>query len=432
MHTIDYTYLRPKKAKALRGWYDEEVIIQDTPEIWAGENATILPLRRDAASGLLFGYGGVVDQEGNYVDLSCIQNRVQFAYPFDNSEYKNEKVVYCGYLVNHWGHFLIEAVTRLWYFLENDTTVDKYVFFVDEGEDRIVKGNYLEFLKLLKIWDKLEIINKPTTYREVIVPELGLKCRNSYSPKLIAVFDEVAKNVTVNPAWETCSKIYYSRSQLAKGLPFEFGFDALDNFFEKNGYSILYPEKVPLGQMIHYIRNAQVVASLSGSLPHNMLFANNGQRLEIVERLVISDDNQTDVNRMRQLQVTYIDANIPLYTIDFVGPFIMGYTPELQKFAADQEYLPPDDHYLTEKHYKNCFVKYMKAYEDLYNYNWFMQEWYGPFADSQYEGYLAGKSYFADYLDRKKPYRWYHYLQFHYHKQLIKRILIKLNLRKEG
>lgn len=420
---IDYSYLRPKKAEALKKWYDEGVDVREELDVWRGKDATVLPLRRNPEFGLLFGKGGVVDCNGNYVELSCIEQRVQFAYPFEKAEYKDETVVYCGYLVNHWGHFLVEAVTRLWYFLENDPSVDKYVFFVDENEEREIRGNYREFLELLKIWDKLEIINKPTTYREVIVPELGLKCRSHYSPKLVKVFDTIAENVVVDPSWQKLKKIYYSRSQFQKGIPFEFGFATLDDFFEKNGYTVLFPEKVPLSQMIFYIRNAEVVASLSGTLPHNMLFGNSGQKVEIVERLVISDDNQTDVNRMRELQVTYIDANLPLYPIDFVGPFIMGYNEEMQRFAKDNGYVAPDPKYCTEKHYKKCFVQYMKAYEDLYNYRWFMQDWYAPFMVSIHEGYEASLAYFGDYINRKKPYRWYHYCQFHYWKQFVKRLL---------
>ena len=423
MLSIDYRYLRPKKAKALKAWYDAPVEVRENPEIWQGSNATILPLRRD--DQLLFGRGGVVDSDGNYVDLSAIPGRVQYAYPFENAEYRDETVVYCGYLVNHWGHFLIEGVTRLWYFLENDRRVDKYVFFLDEHEEREIKGNYREFLELLKIWDRLEIINRPTTYREVIVPELGIHMRTAYTPKLVKVFDAAADSVVPDPSWETPEKIYFSRSQFQKGLPFESGYDTLDNFFAKNGYTILYPEKVPLSRMIHYIRNSKVVASLSGSLPHNMLFANQGQRVEIVERLVISDDNQTDVNRMRQLQVTYIDASIPIYPVDFVGPLIMGYTDCLKRFAEDKGYAPPDGQYLTEKHDRRCFVKYMKAYVDLYNCNWFMADWYAPFAESLYEGFRAGQAHFGAYLNRKKPYRWYHYFEFHYWKQFVKRLLNK-------
>ena len=420
---IEYRYLRPEKARALKNWYDAPMEVRENPATWQGQNATVLPLRRRADFGLLFGKGGVVDENGQYVPMSAIPGRVEGSYAVENPEFRDEKVVYCGYLVNHWGHFLIEGVTRLWYFLENDPTIDKYVFFLDENEAREIKGNYRLFLELLKIWDKLEILNQPTTYREIIGPELGIHMRTAYTPKLTRVFDAAAANVQPDLSWETPEKIYFSRSQFQKGKPFEFGFDSLDNFYEKNGYTILYPEKVPLDRMIHYIRNAKVVASLSGSLPHNMLFARQGQTVEIVERLVISDDNQTDVNRMRDLNVIYIDANIPLYPIDFVGPFIMGYTPELQRFAADNGYAPPDEKYLTEKHYKHCFVQYMKAYSDLYRYNWFQDSWYGPFADSLYEGFQAGHAFFGDYLDGKKPFRWHHYLELHYFKQLIKRVL---------
>lgn len=421
MQSIHYQYMRPKKAAALKQWCDFPVEVRENPVVWTGSNATILPLRKDPE--LQFGRGGVVDCNGNYVSMSGIPLRIDHGYPFENAQYKDEKVVYCGYLIDHWGHFLIEAVTRLWYFMENDASVDKYVFFIEEGSDREISGNYLEFLKLLKIWDRLEIINKPVTYREVIVPELGIVCRESYTPKLVKVFDAVAENVVPDPTWETPEKIFYSRSQFAKGKPFEFGFECIDNFFEKNGYTILYPEKVPLSRMIHYIRNSKVVASLSGSLPHNMLFANQGQKLEIVERLVINDDNQTDVNRLRELDVTYIDANMPIYAVNFVGPVIMGYTEQLQSFAEDNAYDAPDARYLTEGYRKQCFCRYMKAYQDLYNNRWFMEDWFAQFANSIYEGFQAGLTYFGDYIDRKKPYRWYHYFEFHYWKQFVKRLL---------
>ena len=192
---IDYTYLRPKKAEALKKWYDASVEIRHAPTVWQGEQATILPLRRDPSFGLLFGKGGVVDCQGQYVDLSAIPGRVQHAYPFQAPDCREETVVYCGYMVNHWGHFLIEGVTRLWYFLEQDASVDKYVFFLDEGEQRQIQGNYREFFQLLGIWDKLEFINRPTTFRRVIVPELGIHMRQGYTPKLLGVFDRIAENV---------------------------------------------------------------------------------------------------------------------------------------------------------------------------------------------------------------------------------------------
>ena len=421
MYHIEYQYLRPKKAAALKRWHEDPFEVRESLQVWHGEKATILPLRKDPE--LQFGRGGVVDAEGNYVELSGIPLRVWNGYPVENPEYRDQKVVYCGYMINQWGHFLIEGVCRLWYFLEQDSTIDKYIFFLDENEQREIRGNYRELLELLGIWDKIEFINKPITYREVLVPELALRCLTYYSPKLREMFDVIADNVVPDPSWQPLEKIYYSRSQFSKGIPFEFGYDLLDDFFAKNGYTILYPEKVPLSQMIFYIRNSKVVASLSGSLPHNMFFARNGQTVEIVERCTINDDNQVDVNRIRDLHVVPIDANIPIYPINFVGPFIMGYTPELQHFAEDNGYCAPDPKYLTEKYYKKCFINYMKAYKDLYRYNWFMYDWYDQFTDTMIEAYQAGHAYFGDYLDGKKPFLWHHYFELHYFKQFIKRLL---------
>ena len=421
MYRLEEQYLRPKKAASLRKWHENHLEVREELQVWRGENATILPLRKDPE--LQFGRGGVVDAQKQYVELSGIPLRIWNCYPVENPEYRDQKVVYCGYMINQWGHFLIEGVCRLWYFLEQDPTIDKYIFFLDENEQREIKGNYREFLELLKIWDKVEFISKPINYREVLVPELALRCHTYYSPKLREMFDVVADNVVVDPSWKPLEKIYYSRSQFAKGIPFEFGFDMLDDFFARNGYTVLFPEKVPLSQMIFYIRNSKVVASLSGSLPHNMFFARNGQKVEIIERCTINDDNQVDVNRIRDLHVVPVDANIPIYTINFVGPFIMGYTPELERFARDNGYQPPDAKYLTKKHYKKCFVSYMKAYKDLYRYNWFMYDWYDEFADYLIEAYQAGYAFFADYLDGKRPFLWHHYFELHYFKQFIKRLL---------
>ena len=325
MYRIDYRYLRPKKAAWLKRMYATPFEEKQELALWQGKNATILPLWEfPEDEDLLFGRGGVVDEAGDYVPLSGIETRIMNRYPFENPVYRDEKVVYCGYLVNHWGHFLVEAVTRLWYALEQDPTVDKYVFFVDKGEERTVKGNYKAFFQLLNIWDKLELVNTPTTYREVIVPEISFQCMKFYSPKYLAIFDAIADNVTVDPSWERFDKIYFTRSQFAGNNNYEFGLEAFDDFYRRNGYAVLAPEKLPLEQMIYLIRGASEVASMSGSTPHNMLFASNGQKLTILERLVTNDDHQVCVNQMRQLSVTPIDANFQLYTVDFCGPYMLG------------------------------------------------------------------------------------------------------------
>lgn len=426
MFTVDYRYLRPKKAAAMKRQHEAPYESQETPAVWQGKNATILPVHKIDQFGWN-GRGGVLDENGHCVDISAVECCVHPSNPATPpcAQVRDEKVVYCGYLIRHWGHFLVEGVARLWYFLENDPTVDKYVFVLDEGEVREAEGNYKEFFTLLKIWDKLEFINEPTTYREVIVPDLAFRRFGFYSPKFLDIFNAVADNVTSQPM-KTPKKIYMSRSLLSKHKDVEFGFEALDNFFEKNGYTVLYPEKVPLSQMIQYIRNADTVATVSGSLPQNMLFAKQGQRLVILERCAIIDDWQPSVNRIKELQTTYIDANIPLYTVPMTGPFIMGYQDIVERYARDNGLVPPDARFLTRNYFRSCFVGYMKSYQDLYRYQWFMEEYLLTEMDYHLEAYEYGAQFYREYLDGSRPFRWHHYFEIHYWKQWIKRILGKL------
>lgn len=428
MENINYAYLRPKKAEWLKKMYATPMPLRDDLSVWHGENATVLPLRETRGEGLLFGRGGVLDQNGDYVPLSGFDTRIWHSYPHESPVYKDEKVVYCGYLVNHWGHFLVEAVNRLWYALKEDPTIDKYVFFVDENEERTIKGNYKDFFQLLKIWDKLEIVNVPTTFREVIIPELSFFCMRYYSQQYLDIFDTIAANAHVESDWQPMEKIYFTRSNFAKGNNYDFGLDSLDSFFSSNGFSLLAPETVTLSQMIFYIRNASEIATISGSVHHNMLFAKNSTKLTIVERLIINDDHQVSINRVRELQVTSIDANFHLYPVDTCGPYVVGCNRILERYIADNHLNPPDALYCSEKYRDNCFKQYMRSYQDNYRYRWFMADWYPEICDSLFEAYEDNYPYFKEYLDGEKPCLPEHTFQLHYIKQFIKRFLKKLHI----
>jgi hypothetical protein len=421
---INYDYLRTGKASVLKKWHENNFLLRDDLICPCYDNATILPLKRFEGDNLLFGRGGVVDDNLNYVDISAINNRVQFAYDFSEIQYKDERIVYCGYLVNHWGHFLVEAVSRLWYFLKNDSTIDKYVFFLNYGEEREIKGNYKNFFELLGVWDKLEFINKPTKYKEVVVPELGYKWRTYYSQNYKDIFNAIAKNITVCDEWVTSEKIFFTRSQLKKSQETDIGVSMIDNYYENNGYKIISPEKVPLDELVYLIRNAKVVTTLSGSLPHNMLFAKDEQVLVIIERNVLNNEIQVDVNNIKRLNTTYIDANIGIYPVDLgSGPFIISYKGMLEKYTTDNDYMTPEKKYFSDKFYKYCFKKYMKQYNKIYRYKWFMYDWMINYTDYIYEAYKDSLNYFGDYIKGSKPFKFSQYFNWHYIKQMIKRIL---------
>lgn len=96
-----------------------------------------------------------------------------------------------------------------------------------------------------------------------------------------SVFSQISASIRYSsskcPWGNTPEKVYMSRSLLPKHRDLEFGFEALDDFFKKNGYTVLYPEKIPLSQLIQYIRNAEVVATVSEHCLRTCCSVNRGK-----------------------------------------------------------------------------------------------------------------------------------------------------------
>ena len=414
----------PKKASVLKEWADNPFPKKDDLIVWIGENATILPLKQFPEDNLCFGRAGVVDSAGGYIALSSIPDRVEFSYPVDHPERREERVVYCGYLAKQWGHFLIESVARLWYALENSASYDRLIFVTEDGAPCHIGGNYKAFLELLGLYDKVEILNKPVTFKEVLVPQVAYQRRRFYTDRFNSIFDRIISNVPVPEGWSGADKVFLSRSHLKNIRKSEYGHDLLDHYFERNGYRVVYPETMSLSELILLLTHCSECASVSGTLPHNMLFAPNGCKLTILERNVLNNEIQLDINIMKALHVTCVDANIPIYPVSVgYGPIIMAYNDYLSKYTQDHHYRKPDASYTSRQYLKKCFVSYMKAYQKAYRYQWYMADWMLPYNDYLYEGYCDCLKYFGDYLYGKKPFLPTHYFMPHYWKQVVKWLL---------
>lgn len=300
---LDSRFLRPQKAAWTKAWYDS---LQLCEKIGYNvyDRAVIFPLKRFPEDNLLFGRGGVNDALGKYIESSAIKDRVEGNYPIEAAEFRDETAVYCGYLIKHWGHFLIEAVNRLWFFLEHDKPEYRYIFIINDGEKREVKGNYKEFFELLGIQDRIELINSATCFCNVIIPDISFNYLEFYSRQYQSIFEKVIQEALLSSSneKEKKKKIFLSRSAFPKACSTEFGLDLLDNFFQKNGFEIIYPEQYSLKKMIVLMNNAEAIATESGSMSHNMLFCGYGQEYIIVERQTIVNRVQTSIDCVKKTE----------------------------------------------------------------------------------------------------------------------------------
>lgn len=403
---FDSRFLRPQKAKWTQEWYTTLEFREDI-DFRTYNQAVVFPLKRFPGDNLLFGRGGVNDSSGNYIESSAIKDRVEGSYPIEETALIDETVVYCGYLVNHWGHFLIEAVNRLWFYLENDQPEYRYAFIVDDGEDRIIQGNYKEFFDLLGIQDRIILVNRATRFRNVIIPDISFNYLKFYSRQYQQIFEKVIQGALLHTECTDANpkRVFLSRSAFPKAGNTEFGLDLLDNFFQKNGYEIIYPEQYSLTKLILMLNEAELVATESGSMSHNMLFCSYEQEFIIVERQTIVNRVQTSIDCVKKAKVTYVDADMMIYPVIMGdGPFLMLYNKWFKKFATENNYFPPDIKYTNEDYIKENLKKYFMAYRRRYYLGVGFEGNHTTFIGLLLEGYYDSMDILGKYLNGQAPF----------------------------
>ena len=169
--------------------------------------------------------------------------------------------------------------------------------------------------------------------------------------------------------------------------------------------------------------NANSIATVSGTLQHNILFAQDNKNITILERNVLINDIQLDVNIIKKANYLYVDAHHTVYNVsEGYGPFMMYFTDELQRYAEDNNYLAPGKEFLSNKYKKGILKKYLRAYTKAYGYSHYLDKWHYNQIIYISEAEKKADDNFFEYLHRIKPLFWFDYLSLHFIKQIIKKL----------
>ena len=346
---IDYTY-NPFTCFARKKYLNPY-----KPKSQVYENAVILPIKfREGSSWF---QGGVVDADGQYVEASSLPpDEVIFAdYQYDVVKNCDADVVYIGGFWRHWGHFIIELTSRLWYVLEHDKTHAlklAYTYIYNEPLPQF----YLEIFHLLGIKDEqLMPVKEPTCFKSVVVPEISTVQAGWYTQEFKNIYDKVMKSIT--PVYH--DKIYFSRTRLKKAIDSEFGEPLLEHIFAQNGYTIIYPETLPVSEQLALIKGCRHFAMVSGTLCHNMLFAQEGSEVIILEKTRLRNGGQRVVNQLKNLQIVYVDCYLDMpYIALGCGPFLLVPNDNFVLFWQDRGFQVDYDEKQVRKDIESYVAKY--------------------------------------------------------------------------
>ncbi len=244
----------------------------------------VLPYMRDLKGTV--GLGGVIDDNGEFVETSyCHGGRYEQGgyYGWDKATLVclDEKVVYFGYFLPHWGHFLIDCLGRMWPFAEIDNNLVEYkIAFI--SQQPYFYPNCYEFFEALGISrERILWVGIPTRFSEVLVPQMSYtpEPRRLFYPEYTNLFNHVVEAIlscTSKSKVETkcgqIDKVYFTRSFFNNAKIREVGLKVIDNVMINGGFNILAPERLSLAEQVVIWNYAEQIVCVNGTIPLNCIF----------------------------------------------------------------------------------------------------------------------------------------------------------------
>ena len=276
----------------------EENVFFDETKLRIIKNGAILPFSFDNK-------GGVLDCQGNFVEESKGNGWLKLGgfYPIDSEiRHSTEKVVYLGFCVKHWGHFIVECLGRVWTLLSPKYAEYKIVFLLKKGE---LDGNFLEFFRLLGI-DKSRFLNvkSPISFDEIVIPTNA--SAESNSELYCMPFKYISETIIRSKAFPP--KVYLSRRHFAKAKKTEIGEADIEENFTRNGYEVFYPEEMSLDDQVQLFTSCTHIACINGTIPLMCIFSKESVNLIVLNKTSIKHENLISISQIAKISPIYIDV----------------------------------------------------------------------------------------------------------------------------
>jgi hypothetical protein len=231
--------------------------------------------------------GGLVTRDGQPIDFAQARRRTSRFGPLVRGEVfegmreqaavkasrvVDEEVVYLGWLMEHFGHFLSESFTRAWFLKEVDPSV-KVVYH--KKDDFTLSPMARRILEAFGIpMDRILFLDETTLLRRAIVPEPLHELHWSTHEQLPQMFREVAARI-VSGGEKSDQPVYLSRRFLSSRSRQIVGEFELEEILRENGFHIAHPETMSFEDQVRLFNRHADIFTSDGSAAYNVLFALN-------------------------------------------------------------------------------------------------------------------------------------------------------------
>ena len=263
------------------------------------QNATVVPLSREGPGDVL--RGGVISKTGKVERSSLLyRNFSQIVFPPEAPPAATatigDQAIYGGFIFNHFGHFILESLARLWVC---QTLLDEQIVFTSS---EALTNWQLEIFDILGLLDRIRILREPTVCRKLTIPNVGYRIQDYMHPDhaefLGCSAPKEEKEIT-RPLW-------LSRAALPAQDRIE-GEKELESVLLKSGWNVVHPEALPVSRQLALIESASIVAGVEGSALHAITLVKRISGPVVVFRRLFNQNYHT------------ISTAKNIHQIDFVG-----------------------------------------------------------------------------------------------------------------
>lgn len=328
-------------------------------------NATIVPFGEVREGNKIFypRFGGVLDEKSEIIENSqlvwCDNKGAETvsigAVPqkMPPPVFVDEDVIYLGHVDEHFGHFLVDSMQRL-YLAYGATGKKRRYAYISDGQDK-----FLDFLYLAGI-ERSELLHvaQPTRFRRVVVCEPSIRYIEYYHNQFKRVCSKISSSVQSSGH----KKVYLSRTK-AIDLPGRvYGEEPFEKIFAANGYHIAYPERLSIYNQIALMKDCESLAGVTGSALHLMMFAPDNIDVTYLYRSDHVIHMQMVFDHMVHARGTHVGASSsPLPVESFCSPFLVGLTEHVADWLTDSGLTIPANVFADEEHAVKGFISHWKS-----------------------------------------------------------------------
>lgn len=307
------------------------------------KNAKVMPYKNDER-------GEVITTEGMAVATDFPHKISEGKYSV-NVQKKGRAIFLGSFFTWGWGHCFTDHFNKLWFFttdefrrLKEEKNID--VVFV-AAEIKIPNYVYTLFEYAGFDLHQAKLITQPTQYEELYIPDncyyqIDDGWYRYYTDEYIGLLNNMKlrakEEATRNSNMKTYERIYFTRSQGTFGSAYkDLGEKTIEQLFEKNGYTIIAPEKHTVAEQIWMMMNVKDIVATDGSICHATTFCNPATKLTILMKADFLTMCQVTANQIADMTVSYVSAHHSIFvsnTAPWHGPFFMCITRNLELYLG--------------------------------------------------------------------------------------------------